>query len=92
MREAAGKIPDEVCARFESADKLSDADRELIVEIARRSLEWGGALKPDDLIVTIGATETFTVTGNIRIGLDYTNNYANILLTGAGAFAFDLPL
>jgi len=30
-------------------------------EIARRSLEWGGALKPDDLIVTVGATEALSL-------------------------------
>ncbi len=30
-------------------------------EIARRSLEWGGALKPDELIVTIGATEALSL-------------------------------
>ncbi|MGB8353832.1 MAG: PLP-dependent aminotransferase family protein [Chthoniobacteraceae bacterium] len=30
-------------------------------EIARRSLEWGGALKPDDLIVTVGATEALFI-------------------------------
>ncbi|MGH7874991.1 MAG: alternate F1F0 ATPase, F1 subunit alpha [Candidatus Binatia bacterium] len=39
MHEAAAKIPAEVCARFESADKLSDEDRETIVEIARKALE-----------------------------------------------------
>ncbi len=39
VHEAAAKIPAEVCARFESADKLSDEDRETIVEIARKALE-----------------------------------------------------
>lgn len=30
-------------------------------EIARRSLEWGGALKPDDFMVTVGATEAVSL-------------------------------
>ena len=30
-------------------------------EIARRSLEWGGALKPEDIIVTVGATEAVSL-------------------------------
>ena len=36
--EAAAKIPAEVCARFETADKLSDEDRKTIIEIARQAL------------------------------------------------------
>ena len=39
VQEAAAKIPAELCARFETADKLSDEDRETIVEIARKALE-----------------------------------------------------
>lgn len=35
---AAEKIPTEVCARFETAEKLSDEDREAILEIARQAL------------------------------------------------------
>lgn len=35
---AAANIPAEVCARFETADKLSDEDRKTIVDIARRAL------------------------------------------------------
>jgi F-type H+-transporting ATPase subunit alpha len=35
---AADNIPAEVCARFESADKLSDGDRNRIIEIARQAL------------------------------------------------------
>ena len=35
---AAEKIPTEVCARFETAEKLSDEDREAIIEIARHAL------------------------------------------------------
>ena len=35
---AAATIPADVCARFESADKLSDEDRKVIVEIARQAL------------------------------------------------------
>ena len=34
----AGKIPAEVCARFETADKLSQEDRKTIIEIVRQSL------------------------------------------------------
>jgi F-type H+-transporting ATPase subunit alpha len=38
VRDAAAKMPAEVCARFESADKLSDEDRKTITEIARQAL------------------------------------------------------
>jgi F-type H+-transporting ATPase subunit alpha len=38
VHEAAANIPAEVCARFETADKLSDEDRKAIIEIARKSL------------------------------------------------------
>jgi len=38
VQEAAAKIPAEVSARFETAAKLSDEDRKVIVEIARQSL------------------------------------------------------
>jgi F-type H+-transporting ATPase subunit alpha len=38
LQEAAANIPAEVCARFESADELSDADRTTIVGIARKAL------------------------------------------------------
>jgi len=38
VHEAATSIPAEVCARFESADKLSDEDRKAIIEIARKAL------------------------------------------------------
>lgn len=38
VHEAAAKIPAEVCARFETADNLSDEDRETIIEIARKAL------------------------------------------------------
>ena len=38
VHEAAAKIPAEVCARLETAAKLSDEDRKAIIEIARRSL------------------------------------------------------
>jgi len=38
LREAAADIPTEVCARFETASNLSDADRETILEIARKVL------------------------------------------------------
>ena len=38
VHEAAANIPTEIRARFETADKLSDADRETIVEAARQAL------------------------------------------------------
>ena len=38
VQKAAENIPAEVCARFESADKLSDEDRNTIIEIARQAL------------------------------------------------------
>jgi F-type H+-transporting ATPase subunit alpha len=38
VHEAAAKIPAEVSARFETADKLSDEDHEAIIEIARQAL------------------------------------------------------
>jgi F-type H+-transporting ATPase subunit alpha len=38
VREAATRIPPEVCARFKTADKLSDDDRKVIIEIARLAL------------------------------------------------------
>ncbi len=39
VHEAAANIPADVCARFETADKLSDGDRKAIIERARKSLE-----------------------------------------------------
>jgi len=38
VHEAAANIPTEACARFETADKLSDEDRKTIIEIARKAL------------------------------------------------------
>jgi F-type H+-transporting ATPase subunit alpha len=38
VREAATDIPDEVTARFDSADQLSDEDRAMIIQIARQAL------------------------------------------------------
>jgi F-type H+-transporting ATPase subunit alpha len=38
VQKAAADIPAEVCARFESAKKLSDKDRNTIIEIARQAL------------------------------------------------------
>jgi len=38
VQEAAAHIPAEVCARFETADKLSDEDRKAVIEIAREAL------------------------------------------------------
>jgi F-type H+/Na+-transporting ATPase subunit alpha len=39
VRDAADKIPANVCERFETADKLSDEDRKTIIEIARQALD-----------------------------------------------------
>jgi F-type H+-transporting ATPase subunit alpha len=39
VRAGAADIPAEVCARFETADKLNDDDRNAIIKIARKSLE-----------------------------------------------------
>jgi F-type H+-transporting ATPase subunit alpha len=38
VHEAAAKIPAEVCARLETAAKLSDEDRKAMIEIARQAL------------------------------------------------------
>ena len=38
VQEAAANIPGEVGARLETADKLSDGDRQTIVELARQAL------------------------------------------------------
>jgi len=38
LHEAAAHIPAEVCTRFETAETLSDEDRDTIIEIARHSL------------------------------------------------------
>jgi F-type H+-transporting ATPase subunit alpha len=38
VQEAAAKIPPEICARFETADKLSDDDRAAILAIATAAL------------------------------------------------------
>jgi len=38
VHEAAAKIPAEISARFETAEKLSDDDRKAILEIARQAL------------------------------------------------------
>jgi len=39
VRKAAAEIPAEVCERLDSADNLSDEDRETIIQIARRAIE-----------------------------------------------------
>jgi len=39
LRKAAGEIPAEVSERLDTAEKLSDEDRETIIEIARQTLE-----------------------------------------------------
>jgi len=38
VQTAAESIPAEICARFESAEQLSDADRQAIIAIARQAL------------------------------------------------------
>ena len=39
VHKAVADIPAEICARFETAPKLSDEDRKAVIEIARKSLE-----------------------------------------------------
>ena len=39
VQKAAAKIPPEVSARFETADKLSDEDRKTIIELSRHVME-----------------------------------------------------
>jgi F-type H+-transporting ATPase subunit alpha len=39
VNEAAANIPGEVCARLDTAEKLSDEDRKMIIEAARQTLE-----------------------------------------------------
>lgn len=46
---AAANLPDEVCARFESAEKLANADRSLILELAAKAL---AEFQPPDAIKT----------------------------------------
>jgi F-type H+-transporting ATPase subunit alpha len=51
--EAATSIPAEVCSRLETADKLSDEDRESIFEIARKALsEFSPAPEPASELLT----------------------------------------
>ena len=38
VHEAASHLPAELCARFETAAKLSDQDREVIIQLARQAL------------------------------------------------------
>jgi F-type H+-transporting ATPase subunit alpha len=38
VHEAAAKLPAEICARFETSEKLSDEDRKAIIETAREAL------------------------------------------------------
>ena len=38
VHEAAMEIPEGICARFETSDKLSNEDREVILLIAREAL------------------------------------------------------
>jgi F-type H+-transporting ATPase subunit alpha len=47
VREAAADIPAEVCARFESAKKLSKEDRDLIIQIASDTLSRFDPDHPD---------------------------------------------
>ena len=50
VQAAAANIPAEVCARFETAAKLSDEDRQTLVEIARKSLVgFGPKPEPESL-------------------------------------------
>jgi F-type H+-transporting ATPase subunit alpha len=47
LREAASDIPEEVRERLDTAKKLSDEDREMIIQIARRTLV-GFQTRPDN--------------------------------------------
>jgi len=48
IREAAADIPAEVRERLDTADKLSDEDRETIIQVARKSLaRFQSKLKPE---------------------------------------------
>jgi F-type H+-transporting ATPase subunit alpha len=38
LQKAAAQIPAEIAGRFATADKLSDADRKAVLEIATRTL------------------------------------------------------
>ena len=38
LTEAAAELPVELCARFETADSLSDDDRNTIIEVAKKAL------------------------------------------------------
>jgi F-type H+-transporting ATPase subunit alpha len=38
VHEAAAKLPAEICARFETSEKLSDEDRKAIIQLARQAL------------------------------------------------------
>ena len=55
VRTAAPGIPAQVSARLESADRLSDEDREAIIEVARRALKAFSA-KPEDAGLEPNAT------------------------------------
>jgi len=41
------KIPPEICTRFETATKLSDEDRQVIIEMARQALKSQADQSPD---------------------------------------------
>jgi F-type H+-transporting ATPase subunit alpha len=65
VREAAAKLPPDLCARFETAEKLSDEDREAIIAGARQALapfqseppaKSGGATRPDAPAKSNGAS------------------------------------
>ena len=38
VREAAARVPADVCARFETATQLRDDDRQVVIELARQAL------------------------------------------------------
>ena len=50
VRKAAAEIPAKVCERLDTAEQLSDEDRETIVEIARKSLE---GFQPEPEVSTV---------------------------------------
>jgi hypothetical protein len=47
VHEAAANIPADVCARFENAAPLNDAERKTIIDIAEKSVRaWATTIGP----------------------------------------------
>jgi F-type H+-transporting ATPase subunit alpha len=52
VHEAATQIPTEICARFETADKLNDEDRQAILELTCQALAPFLPKEPDEAKLT----------------------------------------